>query len=414
MSTTAEKCLVTIDGKQFDLALWKDSHPGGRLILEQYHDKDATDIFQAMHGAGAYEKLGRMKGTPVEDQTPERMKKFRELRQQFVSEGLFKSNPYWHVYKTGSTVGTLLAGIISVFYGYWLIGAILVGIAYQQLGWLAHDYCHHNVFENRKHNNFLAYFLGNICAGLSVNWWKDRHNTHHAITNVLDADPDVDNLPLFVWSEHDIHRIPTVGGLAEYIIPYQQYYFLAFTPLLKLIWCLQSFLFTRNVEGQNGSYMRSLMYERVTLGIHWSWVAFTMYMCGSFTAALLFFVISEFIGGAGIALVVFMNHYACEQLLHADGKKADFLALQLGTTRNMNPGVLVDWFAGGLNYQIEHHLFPTMPRHNLSKAKPAVEEFCRVHNIHYDTLSFWGCIVEVHKKLAATAAVYTKIVNKTE
>ena len=54
------------------------------------------------------------------------------------------------------------------------------------------------------------------------------------------------------------------------------------------------------------------------------------------------------------------------------------------TSRNVRGGPLVDVALGGLNYQIEHHLFPSMPRHNLRKARPVVKEFCAEHGIAYE------------------------------
>jgi len=414
MSQSEGKLLVTIEGLQYDLFQWKDNHPGGKAILEQYHEKDATEIFHAMHSADTHKKLTYLKSTPAQTipEEPEIIA-FRTLRKKLIDEGYFESDLLWYIYKFSTTLALVLGGIFAVYLGYPLLGAILVGIGYQQAGWVGHDVCHHNFLKNRKINNFFAYFWGNVVSGFSANWWKDRHNTHHAITNVLDADPDVDNLPLFVWSVNDIHRISTTGSsLAEAIIPYQHYYFIPFTLLLKLIWCLQSLVFIKSPETQNKSYLKSLNAEKATILFHWSWVAVVCWMTGSWSDAFMFFFVSEFIGGSGIALIVFMNHYACEQLKFEEGKQANFLTLQFATTKNISPGLFMDWLAGGLNYQIEHHLFPTLPRHNLSKVKPIIEEFCREHKLPYQTESFWECLMAVETKLADVADVYTKIAAK--
>jgi len=117
-----------------------------------------------------------------------------------------------------------------------------------------------------------------------------------------------------------------------------------------------------------------------------------------------FFFIAEFIGGAFIANVVFMNHYACQQMTWNEGQVADFLQLQLNTTRNVDPTFFMNWFTGGLNLQIEHHLFPTMPRHNLLKVKPQVEQFCKDYNLVYQSLPFLECMKEVLGKLEGVAA----------
>jgi len=293
------------------------------------------------------------------------------------------------------------------YYGHWFIGSIFLGISYQQLGWLGHDYSHQQVFqENRKLNNFMAYFVGTVLSGYSVNWWKERHNSHHAITNVLEGDPDVDNLPLFVWSKDDIVRMSTIP-FSEKIIPYQHYYFIPFTFFLKLIWNLQSIFFV--TQAHNKRLNEVAGYEKFTVILHYLWVfAVLIFWLPSVSAAVAFFFITELIGGACIANIVFMNHYACQQMTWNQGQQADFLQLQLNTTRNVDPSFFMDWFAGGLNYQVEHHLFPTMPRHNLSKVKPLVEQFCKENNLPYQSLPFSSCMGEVLGKLETVAQAVTK------
>ena len=60
--------------------------------------------------------------------------------------------------------------------------------------------------------------------------------------------------------------------------------------------------------------------------------------------------------------------------------------------------------AGGLNYQIEHHLFPTLPRHNLAKVRAAVEELCRKHGLAYESCGMAAGTVKVLKHLADIAS----------
>jgi len=414
MTTSNSKLFVTIDDKVYDLTVFKDFHPGGRYILEQYHEKDATDVFHAFHGVAGYAKLAKMKGVPVQNppQTPDTILAYRKLRQKLVDDGFFTPHPLKQLFIVSHTLGIFFAGIILTLYGHWFIGAILVGIGSQQLGWLAHDTLHHGLTPWRKVNNFLGYIFGNAFGGFSAHWWKDRHNSHHAITNVLDSDPDLDNLPLFVWSKFDLRRVGTQecpgGKMAENIIPYQHLYFVPWTVTLKLIWNFQSINFVAHPELYNSAYRRVLIWERLSLFLHYLGIFFILCMTPSFFAGLFYFIVSEFIGGAAIALIVFMNHYACEHLKKEFRKEADFLTLQLTTTKNIDSGVFMDWFAGGLNYQIEHHLFPTMPRHNLSKVKPIVEQFCKEHNLPYVSQTWSDCLSAVEMRLAEVAQIYSK------
>jgi len=398
-----QPCRITINNQVYDCTLFKEHHPGGDEIMMKYHDKDATEVFYAFHGEEGFAKLKNMKSTPSQgpNEVSKSILEFRKLRERLIEEGYFKSNPLWQIYKTTETVGLGILGLILTYFGHWLIGAILLGTSYQQLGWLGHDYSHQQVFPNRKLNNFMAYIIGTVLSGYSVNWWKERHNSHHAITNVLEGDPDVDNLPLFVWSKDDIVRMPTMA-VSEKMIPYQHYYFIPFTFFLKLIWNLQSVVFVQSSHNRHLNKVAG--YEQLCVVLHYTWIFLVLYfLLPTWTAALLFFVITEGIGGAFIANVVFMNHYAMQQLTWNQGVQADFLQLQLATTRNVDPSLFMNWFCGGLNLQIEHHLFPTMPRHNLLLVKPIVEQFCKENNLPYSTLPFLSCFQEVIEKLRIVA-----------
>jgi fatty acid desaturase len=66
-----------------------------------------------------------------------------------------------------------------------------------------------------------------------------------------------------------------------------------------------------------------------------------------------------------------------------EDRRLDFLREQVLTARNVRGHPLVDFWYGGLNYQIEHHLFPTMPRNRLAEAQPIVRAFCEERGIDY-------------------------------
>jgi len=196
------------------------------------------------------------------------------------------------------------------------------------------------------------------------------------------------------------------------IVPYQHWYFIPWTSTLKLIWGLQSIFYLQDTSLHNRSYLKSLIAERITLLLHYILMYFVLRMAPSFSASVLFFLISQMIGGSGIALIVFMNHYACEQLTKSDGKEAGFLILQLQGTKNIDPGLFMDWFAGGLNYQVEHHLFPTIPRHNLHLVKPIIENFCKENELPYFSGSYSGCLTSILQRLSHIAQIHRNQIDK--
>jgi len=375
---------------RYNVAAWVNHHPGGAEIIENYRGRDATDVFMVMHSEEALNKLKRL---PVMQSAvapaitkPEReepQEDFRKLREDLLAAGKFKASPLWYIYKTGSTVGLGLAGAFLIASWQWyFVGAVLVGLHFQQMGWLSHDICHHQVFQNRNINNLVGLLVGNMMQGFSVTWWKDRHNAHHSATNVQGHDPDIDNLPLLAWSPEDVQRASPV---ARALIPYQPYYFLIICSLLRFIWCFQSGLSVMNLKDcSNMHYRHQYTKEAVCLVLHWVLKAifYALYMPNLLTAIMVFFV-SELIGGFGIAIVVFMNHYPLEKIGDQAWDGHGFCEGQILETMNIRRGPLTDWFFGGLNYQIEHHLWPTLPRHNLKEVSYKVEQLCQKHGLPY-------------------------------
>ena len=96
---------------------------------------------------------------------------------------------------------------------------------------------------------------------------------------------------------------------------------------------------------------------------------------------MLFIAVNQLLIGLYIGSTFAPNH---KGMLMLDGKmKLDFLRRQVLTSRNVKSNPINDLVYGGLNYQIEHHLFPSMPRNRLKEAQEIVRPFCREHSISY-------------------------------
>jgi delta8-fatty-acid desaturase len=315
------------------------------------------------------------KALPInkDKRSKEILKAYDELAQQLEKDGFFQTNPVWYTYKTLTTWSWIFVALFFQWQGWYLTSALFTALFWQQLGWLGHEYAHHQIFRNRQLNDFLGWFCGNVLQGYSVAWWKDRHNSHHATTNILDADPDIDNIPMLAWSKSDVERAP---AWCKKTIVYQAYYFLALLPVLRMAWFTNSIFFCRDMRTSKYSrYRKDFLLEAFGLALHWTWVFAQLYALPTWGWRIAHFLISELLAGFGTAIVVFFNHYSCDK--YDPALAENFVCLQLYTTRNMTPGPFTDWICGGLNYQIEHHLFPTMPRHNLSAARIRVQRFCQ-------------------------------------
>jgi fatty acid desaturase len=89
------------------------------------------------------------------------------------------------------------------------------------------------------------------------------------------------------------------------------------------------------------------------------------------------------------------NHYDLESFTPEQAARLSFVELQVRTTRNYAGGVLAHYLCGGLEHQIEHHLFPRLPRHELMRAGSIVKEFCAEHGLPYQETSFWRSLAQV-------------------
>ncbi|CAO3635712.1 unnamed protein product [Cunninghamella blakesleeana] len=415
---------ITIDKKVYDITDFITDHPGGEQVICTQIGKDASDVFHAMHPKSAYEILtnyyvGELDMNQEEEnrnneenKAQQNSKAFanevRALRETLEKEGYFEGSTLFYTYKVVSTLSICGLGL-SLLYYYGsstpmvFLSAIIIGIFWQQCGWLAHDFGHHQVSEDHEKNDILLILLGCLCQGFSLSWWKNKHNTHHASTNVSGHDPDIDTAPTLLWDEFatanfygSIEENPSnkfSRFIAEHILPYQSRYYFFILGFARFSWALQSLIHTFTQDAINKSPQLNLM-ERITIVSHW--LFFTFWACffiPSFSNIVLFFLVSQATTGYALALVFAMNHNGMPVITQEQAEKMEFYEIQVITGRAVSLSPLGDWFFGGLNYQIEHHVFPDLPRHSLPKVKPMLKSICKKYNIHYhDTSALQGTL----------------------
>ncbi|KAI8988288.1 delta-6-fatty acid desaturase [Mycotypha africana] len=436
------KKYIIIDNKLYDVTEFLVDHPGGQDVLLTHIGKDASDVFHAMHPNSAYETLancyvGDVEETEKQNDEMENDTKaknsasfaaeMRELRDKLQSEGYFKSSKVYYAYKVLSTLAICAAGLTLLYlYGRTstlaVIGsAFIIGIFWQQCGWLAHDFGHHQCCEDRSINDIILIFLGNFCQGFSLSWWKNKHNTHHASTNIHGQDPDIDTAPVLLWDEFasaayygSLDSEPNFLSrfIAESVLPYQTRYYFFVLGFARLSWAIQSLIYSFNQGALNKSTKLN-MYERFCLVSHWILFTYCTYAwIGGFHNMILFFLISQATTGYTLALVFALNHNGMPVITEEKAEKMEFFEIQVVTGRDVSMNTLGDWFMGGLNYQIEHHLFPDMPRHNLPKVKPIVKSLCKKYDIYYHDTSFIRGTLEVLKALDITANLSLQLSKK--
>jgi fatty acid desaturase len=195
--------------------------------------------------------------------------------------------------------------------------------------------------------------------------WKNKHNTHHASTNVHGQDPDINTAPILLWDEYtssDYYSTLSAedSGLAKFIaqniIPNQTRYFFFVLAFARLSWAHSSMLYSFKQGAINKSAILNF-FERSAIVVHWTvFSAITYFWIDSTLNRILFFIVSQATTGYALALVFALNHSGMPVISEEKAEEMEFFEIQVITGRDVKNGPLGDWFCGGLNYQIEHHV----------------------------------------------------------
>ncbi|MEV8505037.1 acyl-CoA desaturase [Actinoplanes sp. NPDC051475] len=307
--------------------------------------------------------------------TASRGSAYSALSRQIKQAGLLDRRPGYYASQIALILTLVAAGVtafVVIGDSWWqLVVAAYFAVLSTQLGFLGHDAGHRQIFRSARRNYRLGVVLANLGVGFSYGWWVDKHNRHHAHPNDEDKDPDI-GAGAFIFTER---QAQASGHVARIFYRYQAW---TFFPLLLLeavnlrVSSLRYLLTDRN---------RSRIREVLLIALH-----ITTYLAAVFVLlppgkALAFVAIHQALFGLYLGCSFAPNHKGMPRLSAADN--ADYLRRQVLTSRNVRGHWLTDFALGGLNYQIEHHLFPSMPRGNLRRAQRLVKEFCAGQHVPY-------------------------------
>lgn len=321
---------------------------------------------------------------------------YSELLAKVKAEGLLKKTPAFYSWSFAIvTVLSLLTWAGIILLGIFLSGpatllviplVIFQGMLTAQYGFIAHELAHNQVFEDHRANTWVGMVLANLFAGLSFGFWLQKHNRHHGKPNMVDSDPDID-LRVLAFSTEQKFQKPS----AERMLTRNQgwlFPILVFLTSFDLL--LDSFKSLGRKSGRGAEHrflegamliVRLLTPVAIYLIFLPLWVAPIAWL--TYMLSFGFFL--------GTAFAV--NHIGMP--LVERGSRIGFMERQVLTSRNITPSVLKDTFLGGLNYQIEHHLFPSMSRPNLPKVRPIVKAFCLEKGIAYKEMGLFSGFGEV-------------------
>ena len=318
---------------------------------------------------------------------------YAQLSRQIKQAGLLERRPAYYVAKIAATVGLLAAGwavFILVGNSWWQLAvAAFLAVMFTQVGFLGHDAGHRQIFGSRRANYVLGVLHGNLGIGLSYGWWVNKHNKHHAHPNTEDADPDI-MLGALAFSAA---QAKISGPLARLIYRYQAYLF--FPMLLGEAISLH----TSSIRALTSRTSRHRPLETGLLAAHAVGYLAVVFLVLSPVKAVVFILVQQGLFGLYLGSSFAPNHKGMP-ILEA-GDRTDFLRRQVLTSRNVRGGWLTDFALGGLNYQIEHHLFPSMPRPNLRRSKAMIETFCQQRDLPYCESSLVGSYTQALRYLNA-------------
>lgn len=301
---------------------------------------------------------------------------FFELAQRVKDAGLMERGAQSYIGRAVvlalalTAAGTLLAVLGQ---SWWQLAvAALFGILFTQVAFLSHDAAHQQVFNTGRRNAWLSVIVGNGIVGLSYGWWAQKHGKHHAQPNVIGKDGDIAPGTIAFVPEDAQART----GIAGWFVKRQGWFLF---PLLLFFGLVLHYnavdTVIRSKKLKHRKVEAALLVVRLI-----GFPALVLWLLGPWLG-LAFLAVQVAVFGVYMGASFAPNHKGMP-LIPKDSK-VDFLQRQILTSRNIRGGRLIDWGMGGLNYQIEHHLFPRMASANLHKVQPLVKEFCAERGIPY-------------------------------
>jgi fatty acid desaturase len=326
-----------------------------------------------------------------------RWSEYAQLSRQIKQTGLLDRRRGWYAARIGLNL-LLLAGGWAAFAllgeSWWqLVTAAYLAVVFTQIAFVGHDAGHRQILRARRANDLVGLVHANLLVGISFGWWVGKHDRHHSNPNHEDLDPDIGIAALAFTAG----QVRDKRGLVRVVARYQAFLFF---PLLLLE---AAHLHTASVKAVLRGAGRANAVEALLLLVHVAGYVTALLLVLPPLQAVAFALVQQGLFGLYLGCTFAPNHKGMPVV--ADGEELDFLRRQVLTSRNVRGSRVVDFVLGGLNYQIEHHLFPNMPRSNLRRAQPLVRAFCSQHNIPYAEATMFGAYAEALRHLHTVGAL---------
>jgi fatty acid desaturase len=321
----------------------------------------------------------------------------KELYLDLKARGLFDTSHFWK-WKLMIWLPTFFlsyyALLVLPFGLLWLAIVPVCAVALLTMGFAGHDAGHYALSRKPWVNDLWGQIGMTFLCGMSFGFWRSRHNLHHARCQEIEGDPDMHFGVLFSVYPHSANWKTPLG---RFFLRVQKW---AFWPLSSLYWI------TLRYDGIRDLFQRpkETKIDRFLMPLHWIVLLVIPGLVFGWRAALCAYVAMSCISSLMTASVFIPNHIGMRRL--EIGEKLSYLEQQITTSRNISNPPLLDFYYGGLNSQIEHHLFPRVSHHRYRAMRPIVRRFCEKHGIAYHEATLFRALASVGNHLGEMTAAY--------
>jgi len=292
---------------------------------------------------------------------------FSDLKDQVRAAGLLDRIPVRGSIEMVATIASMILIFITAPMWNPILLGLFMTLVFTRAVFISHDVLHTQYFKNKSLSFKLSYPFSAIILSNSSSWWDFKHNVnHHTWCNVPEKDEDILAM--------DGAFAPNYKGNKAWLRSSKYLVFWGSMFFMYPAFIIQSYNFAikRKKYGELGLML-----------LHWPIVWGTLYVLLPVASFWTVFVTLYLVLSAWLAFGFITNHLGCEVFEKDESEDLSWMELQMRTSRSLSGGAFVHWFYGGLNTQIEHHLFPKAPRFNLLKIQAMTKNFAKKHDIKY-------------------------------
>ena len=316
-----------------------------------------------------------------------------DLRREFARRGWDKKATGRIVFQLSIHVTLALAGIVIFLACHnpalEVLGLLISTFGCMGVGTNTHTSTHYATSEKRWVNEALSYFGYPMFLGLSATYWWHKHVVlHHPAPNVVGVDSDADLLPWFAITADEVHAS---SGLRRFYYEHLQFW------LFPLALALNYF----SIEAGGWTHLMGMLrHSKGRKSAHWIdlgamilhyviWIGVPL-LFWPLPAVAGFYILRSILLGYAMYAILAPGHFPAEaQRTTAEARNgADFFAVQTAGTVSFRTGLLGRFVCSGLEYQVEHHLFPNISHIYYPQVSVAVQAFCAEHGLSYRSYSW--------------------------